>query len=83
MLTKLNKIFIELGNLSYTIFLYQHKFIIDVLSVSNPTFWYLNLQLLAIVILLTIICSKIHNMVVNSIFKSIFIIFHYLMYLKK
>lgn len=84
MFTKLNKIFIELGNLSYTIFLYQHKIILDVLSVSNPTFWYLHLQLLAIVILLTIICSKIHNMVVNSIFKSnIFIKFESIIIFKQ
>ena len=70
MICRFNKLFIELGNLSYSIFLYQHQIIRDILSVKNPYQWYFHLILLLLTIVLIIICSKIHLMVVYSIFKS-------------
>ena len=63
-------IFIELGNLSYNIFLFQHFIIFDILGVRNPTEWYYHILLLCITILLTIICAKILFIVVNNIIQS-------------
>jgi len=74
--TKYKTIFIEISNLSYSIYLYHHRIIFDILSIYNPTAWYALILLLFIIILLTIICSKIHFMVIDSIIKSY--IFKYL-----
>ena len=68
--TKWNLLFNEIGNLSYSIFLFHHKIILDVLSLYNPVEWYAIILLLLIIIFLTIICAKIHCMVVNSVVKS-------------
>jgi peptidoglycan/LPS O-acetylase OafA/YrhL len=70
MKTKLNVIFIEISNLSYYIYLFHHQIIIDVLSINNPKEWHSQILLLGIVILLTIICSKILLIITNSIFTS-------------
>ena len=70
MLTKVNIIFRKINNISFSIYLFHHIIIYDVLSINNPTEWYLHLFLLLITILLTIICAKIHSMVGNSITNS-------------
>lgn len=63
-------IFIEIGNLSYNIFLFQHLIILDVLGVNNPTEWYYHILLLGITIILTIICAKVLFIVVNNLFQN-------------
>lgn len=70
MLRKISIIFIELSKLSYSIFLFQHQIISDILSLKNPMEWYLHLLLLSLTIILILICSKIHLMVVNSIIEN-------------
>lgn len=70
MSTKLYIIFYEISILSYGIYLYHHKIIYDILLLYNPSEWYYHIILLFFAILLTLICSKIHLMVVNSILKS-------------
>ena len=68
--TKINAIIEEISNLSYSIFLLQHRFISDILSIHNPEKWYFHLLLLELTITIIIICSKIHLIVVNSVLKS-------------
>ena len=70
MQTKMNKLFNEIDKLSYYIYLYHHQIIYDILSVNNPYQWYYHLIQISIVIILTIVCSKIHLMVLNSVFTS-------------
>ena len=70
---KMKIILKEISNMSFSIYLFHHQIIIDILSLYNPTEWYYHLILLSIIILLTFICSKIHLIVVNSIFKNILI----------
>ena len=63
-------VFIKISTLSYNIFLFHHKIIIDVLDVINPTKWYLNIILLLIIIIITIISSiflyLVDNIIINS-----------------
>lgn len=70
MLTKFYKIYVELGNIGFNIFLFHHIIKKDVLSVTNPNIFYLHLKLLVEVIISIIIYSEINLMVVNSILKS-------------
>lgn len=70
MLTRFKMIFKEISILSYNIFLFQHRIILEILSVNNPTKWYLHLILLGVTIVLTILCAKIIFLVVNNIFKQ-------------
>ena len=67
---RIKKIFIEIGILSYNIFLFQHLIIFDILGAFNPTEWYYHIILLGITIILTIICAKILFIVVNKITQS-------------
>ena len=68
----LNKIKIikQISRLSYGIYLFHHCIILDILGLNNPIEWYLHLSLLGITIILTIVCSSIHFMVVNSVINS-------------
>ena len=68
--TKIMNIFNFISNLSYSIFLYHHHIIYDILGIYNPKESYINIILLGITILLTLICSYIHSMVVNSVINS-------------
>ena len=70
MQTNLNKIFVEINKLSFSIYLFHHQIISDILSLHNPKQWYADLSILSITIILTIIISKIHLLVVNSFFQS-------------
>ena len=70
MKTKINIIFFEISKLSYSIYLFHRRILFDILSVNNPIDWYSHLMQLSLLILLTFICSKIHLMVVNSIYKG-------------
>jgi peptidoglycan/LPS O-acetylase OafA/YrhL len=63
-------IFVEISTLSYNIFLFHHKIIIDILNIINPTEWYLNMILLLIIIILTIILSKILYIIIKKILNS-------------
>lgn len=62
--------FIEISKLSYNIFLFQHKIILDILGVWNPYEWYFHILLILITILLIIICAKILYIVVKTITQS-------------
>lgn len=70
MTTRFKIIFMEINNLSYIIYLYHHQIINNILSLNNPTNSFTHIILILITLLLTIICSKIHLLVVNSIFKT-------------
>ena len=70
MTNKINFIFIEVNNLSFSIYLYHHQIICDVLSLDNPTNSYWHCLLFSFSLLLIIICAKIHLMVVNSIINN-------------
>ena len=64
------KIFNEISTISYSIYLIHHRIIYNILGLSNPIEWYLHIILLGIVFALTIICSQIHFIVVNSVINS-------------
>ena len=70
MLSKFKAIFIEISILSYNIFLIHHKMIYNIIRVYNPTKWYLHIVLLGIIIILTMICSKILLIIVNIVNKT-------------
>ena len=63
-------IFVEISTLSYNIFLFHHKIIIDILDIINPTEWHLNMILLLIIIILTIILSKILYIIIKKLLNS-------------
>ena len=67
---KYGGIFIKISKLSFNIYLFHHKIIKDILSINNPFSWHLHLINLSFVFLLTIICSKILQLVVDSIINS-------------
>ena len=67
---KIKLFFIEISNLSFSIFLFQHIIIIDILYLKNPEEWYKHMLLLLLTIIFIIICSKVHLIVVNSFLKS-------------
>ena len=68
--TKLHLIFDEINNISYGIYLFQHRLILDILSIYNPSEWYAHIFLLLFTLILILICSKIHLIVVDYLFKS-------------
>jgi len=70
MKTKLNIIFFKIANISFSIYLLHRQIIFAVLSCYNPKYWYIHIILFSVTILLTIICSNIHLMIVNSVFNS-------------
>ena len=73
--SRLQSFFNEISRLSYCIFLFQHITIINVFSIYNPTSWYKTFFTLGLIILLTIIYSKIILTIIESIYKSsVFII---------
>ena len=67
---RIKVLFIEISSLSYNIFLFHHKIILDILDIINPINWFLNILLLLIIIMITIIFSKILFLVVNIIMNS-------------
>lgn len=69
-LNNLKIIINEISNLSYSIFLFHHRIILDIQNLNNPEKWYLHLLLLSVTFVLVIICSKIHLLVMNSIMKN-------------
>ncbi len=70
MYNKFFKIFDEISNLSYIIFLYHHQIIFDILKINTSVEWYFHLLSVFIIIIITYIISKIHILVLNSIVKS-------------
>jgi len=68
--TKVKPVFSEISKLSLCIFLFQHIIILDMQGVSNPHEWYKVLLVLTATIILTLICSKILQIVVDSILQS-------------
>lgn len=72
MLNRIKVVFVKISALSYNIFLFQHIIILEILHIYNPSEWYLQLEFLIIIIILTIICSKILFLVVNDLIHSSF-----------
>lgn len=70
MLSRFKAIFIEINILSYNIFLIHHRMIHNIIGLYNPTKWYLHFTMLGITIILTMICSKILLIIVNTVFQS-------------
>lgn len=70
MQSKFYKIFSEISNISFIIFLYHHPIIFDILKINTFNDWYFHVLSVLVVILITYIMSKIHIMVLNSIIKS-------------
>ena len=69
MKTNIMPIFNAISSLSYSIFLYHHHMIIDILKMHNPKELVCHLKMLCMTLILIIICSKIHFNVVNSMFR--------------
>jgi len=67
---RLKSFFDEISRLSYYIFLFHHITIYKVFSIYNPTIWYKIILTLVLIILLSIIYSKILQITIESIFKS-------------
>ena len=70
MLSRFKGIFMLINNLSYNIFLIHHNIIRYIFGIYNPIKWYLHLILLGITFILTIIFSKLLQIIVNSIIQS-------------
>ena len=68
--TRLKFFFNEISRLSYCIFLFHHRTIYNVFSFYNPKIWYKVIFTLGIIILLSIIYSKILLTIIESIYKS-------------
>lgn len=68
--SRLQSFFNEISRRSYCIFLFRHITIINVFSINNPTSWYKTIFTLGVILLLTIIYSKILLTVIESIYKS-------------
>ena len=68
--SRLKSFFNEISRLSYCIFLFQHITIINVFSIYNPASWFKTIFTLGLIILLTIIYSKIVLTVIEAIYKS-------------
>ena len=62
--------FNEISKLSYYIFLLHHSIIKNVFSLYNPTVWYGILEALGIIILLSVLYSKILLIILEYIFKN-------------
>lgn len=56
--------------LSYSIFLYHHRIIIDALKITNPNQLHLHIIFLINIIILITICAKIHSSCVNYILNT-------------
>ncbi len=69
-LPTVRRLFSWISNISFPIFLFQHKIILKVLGVNNPTDALETIGMLLVTILLTIICAKtlfvINKSIVNS-----------------
>ncbi len=70
MKSKLQSFFNEISRLSYCIFLFHHIIIMNVFSLNNPKIWYKIVFTLGVIILLSIIYSKILLIIIESIYKS-------------
>ena len=67
---KLQSFFNEISRLNYCLFLFHHITIINVFSLNNPKIWYKIIFTLGVIILLSIIYSKILHIIIESIYKS-------------
>lgn len=70
MQTKIAKVFHTINGLSYSIFLYHHRIIRDILQIYNPIALISHLVLLYAAIILIIIYSEIHSNIVGFVLKS-------------
>ena len=68
--SRLRSFFNEINRLSYCIFLFQHIVIFNVFSFINPKIWYKIILTLGLIIILSIIYSKILLIIIESIYKS-------------
>ena len=68
--SRLKSFFNEISRLSYYIFLFHHITIKKVFSVNNPIIWYKIIFTLGLIILLSIIYSKLLQAIIESIYKS-------------
>ena len=68
--SRLQYFFNEISRLSYCIFLVHHITIMNVISLNNPTVWYKIIFTLGVIILLSIIYSKILLEIIESVYKS-------------
>ena len=68
--SRLQSFFNEISRFSYCIFLVHHKIIRNVLLINNPITWYKIIFTLGIIIILSIIYSKILLIIIESIYKS-------------
>ena len=60
----------EISRLSYCIFLFHHITIKNVCSLNNQKIWYESIFTLGVIILLSIIYSKILLIIIECIYKS-------------
>ena len=67
---KYSKVFYSISGLSYSIFLYHHRIIRDILKIYNPMSLNSHFIFLFVVIILIFIYAKIHSNTVDFILKS-------------
>ena len=67
---RLQFFFNEISRLSYCIFLFHHITITNVFLINNPIIWYKIIFTLGVIILLSIIYSKILLTIIEAIYKS-------------
>ena len=70
MKSRLQIYFNEISRLSYCLFLFHHIIIMNVFSLNNPKIWYKIIFTLGVIIILSIIYSKILLIIIESIYKS-------------
>ena len=68
--SRLRSFFNEISRLSYCIFLLHHIIIMNFFLLNNPKIWYKIIFTLGIIIILSIIYSKILLIIIESIYKS-------------
>ena len=70
MKSRLQTYFNEISRLSFCIFLFHHIIIMNVFSLNNPKIWYKIIFTLGVIIILSVIYSKILLTIIESIYKS-------------
>lgn len=70
MKTLIGNSMVEISRLSFCIFLLQHMVILDIQRLFNPSEWYKILIILSIVIITTILCAKILQLIVSKMLNT-------------
>ncbi len=70
MVYRIRFIFQSIGNLSFCIFLFQHRVINDLQTINNPTGLKDEIIMICFTVLLTVICAKVLSIITEAVTKS-------------